>query len=131
MSIHRVSLLLLLGKWQVRMVMYVRQHVCRVVHLAVCALIFGKTELRLVVCPCQKATLIPNIKGEYLWRLYAICYNSFYYLTLDTVRPIYRTTAPLTSRCCILYIYSTNINIKYFKQLFLFLCYSHFTYRMC
>jgi hypothetical protein len=23
---------------------------------------------------------------------------------------IYRTTAPLTSRCCILYIYSTNIN---------------------
>jgi hypothetical protein len=29
---------------------------------------------------------------------------------LDTVRPIYRTTAPLTSRYCILYIYSTNNN---------------------
>jgi hypothetical protein len=27
---------------------------------------------------------------------------------------IYRTTAPLTSRCCILYIYSTNINTKFF-----------------
>jgi hypothetical protein len=28
---------------------------------------------------------------------------------------IYRTTAPLTSRCWILYIYSTNINTKFFK----------------
>jgi len=25
-------------------------------------------------------------------------------------------TAPLTSKCCILYIYSTNIGIKYFKH---------------
>jgi hypothetical protein len=30
------------------------------------------------------------------------------------VLPIYRTTALLTSRCCILYIYSTNISIKFF-----------------
>jgi hypothetical protein len=37
------------------------------------------------------------------------------YKALDTVRPLYRTTAPLTSRCCILYIYSTNINNKFFK----------------
>jgi hypothetical protein len=29
---------------------------------------------------------------------------------------IYRTTAPLTSRCCILYIYSTNINTNFFKH---------------
>jgi hypothetical protein len=26
---------------------------------------------------------------------------------------IYRTTAPLTSRCSILYIYSTNMNTKF------------------
>jgi hypothetical protein len=30
------------------------------------------------------------------------------------VHPIYRTTAPLTSRCCILYIYSTNVYTKFF-----------------
>ena len=30
---------------------------------------------------------------------------------------IYRCrTAPLTSRCCILYIYSTNIRTEYFKH---------------
>jgi len=27
-----------------------------------------------------------------------------------------RRTAQLTSRCCILYIYSTNIRIEYFKH---------------
>jgi hypothetical protein len=63
------------------------------------------------------------------------------------VRPIYRTTAPLTSRCCILYIYSTNINTFFFNTVqcllifsskccafcnAIFFCsffYSHFTYR--
>jgi len=35
---------------------------------------------------------------------------------LRTVRPIYRTGAPLTSKCCILYIFSTNINTEYFKH---------------
>ena len=25
-------------------------------------------------------------------------------------------TAPLTSKCCILYVYSTNIGIEYFKH---------------
>ena len=29
---------------------------------------------------------------------------------------IYMPTAPLTSRCCILYIYSTNISTEYFKH---------------
>jgi len=59
-------------------------------------------------------------------------------------------TAPLTSKRCILYIYSTNIAIEYFKHAlyspfffslqnavcfimltFWFLYYSHFIYRMC
>ena len=58
-------------------------------------------------------------------------------------------TAPLTSRCCILYIYSTNIRTEYFKHAahspffplqnavyfimltFWFLYYSHFKYRVC
>jgi hypothetical protein len=35
---------------------------------------------------------------------------------LRTVRPIYRTGVPLPSRCCILYIFSTNINTEYFKH---------------
>jgi len=30
---------------------------------------------------------------------------------LRTVRPIYRTGVPLPSRCCILYIFSTNIRL--------------------
>ena len=56
---------------------------------------------------------------------------------------------PLTSRCCILYIYSTNIRTEYFKHAahspffplqnavyfimlpFLVLYYSHFKYRVC
>jgi hypothetical protein len=58
-------------------------------------------------------------------------------------------TAPLTSRRCILYIYSTNIRTEYFKHahtlrfssskfhlfhnaiFFCFLYYSHFIYRVC
>ena len=32
------------------------------------------------------------------------------------MRPIYRTGTPLTSKCCILYIYSTNIRTEFFKQ---------------
>jgi hypothetical protein len=64
------------------------------------------------------------------------------------VRPIYRTGVPLPSRCCILYIFSTNIstsilnmlhtlrfylqNAVYFIMLhFCFMYYSHFTYRVC
>ena len=58
-------------------------------------------------------------------------------------------TAPLTSKCCILYIYSTNVGTEYFKHViysplfslqnavcfiiltYLVLYYSHFIYRMC
>jgi hypothetical protein len=66
------------------------------------------------------------------------------------VRPIYRTGVPLPSRCYISYIFfSTNISTEYFKHaahspyfsskcrlfdnanFFWFLCYLHFTYRMC
>ena len=36
------------------------------------------------------------------------------FIRLMTYIYIYRT-APLTSRCCILYIYSTNIRNEYFK----------------
>ena len=32
------------------------------------------------------------------------------------MRPIYRTGVPLPSRCCILYIFSTNISTEYFKN---------------
>ena len=59
------------------------------------------------------------------------------------------STAPLTSRCCILHIYSTSIRTEYFKRAahspffslqnavhfimlpFWFLCYSYFIYRVC
>jgi hypothetical protein len=32
------------------------------------------------------------------------------------VRPIYRTGVPLSSKCCISYIFSTNISTEYFKH---------------
>jgi hypothetical protein len=32
------------------------------------------------------------------------------------VRPIYRTGVPLPCKCCILYIFSTNISTDYFKH---------------
>jgi len=35
---------------------------------------------------------------------------------LRTVRPIHRTGVPLPSKCCILYIFSTNISTEYFKN---------------
>ena len=38
------------------------------------------------------------------------CFN------LLTPNDIYGRTAPLTSKCCILYIYSTNIGTEYFKH---------------
>ena len=64
------------------------------------------------------------------------------------MRPIYRTGVPLPSKCCILYIFSTNISTEYFKHaahspffssnalyfimlLFGFMYYSHFTYGVC
>jgi hypothetical protein len=37
-------------------------------------------------------------------------------LTFKTVRPIYRTCITLPSRCCILYIFSTNTSTEYFKH---------------
>jgi hypothetical protein len=39
-------------------------------------------------------------------------------LPLRTLRPIYRTGVPLPSKCCILYIFSTNISrpTEYFKH---------------
>ena len=58
-------------------------------------------------------------------------------------------TAPLTSKCCILYIYSTNIGTEYFKHgiyspvfplknavcfinlTYLVAVFSHFIYRVC
>ena len=57
-------------------------------------------------------------------------------------------TAPLTSRCCIFFIYSTNVHTEYFKHAVFhsvfplqnavyfimlpwFLYYSHFIYRVC
>ena len=40
-----------------------------------------------------------------------------YVLALAAQRHMYICrTAPLTSRCCILYIYSTNIRSEYFKH---------------
>ena len=38
------------------------------------------------------------------------------YINILTPNDDYSGTAPLTSKCCILYIYSTNIGIKYFKH---------------
>ena len=35
---------------------------------------------------------------------------------LRTLRPIYMTDLSLPSRCCILYIFSTNISTEYFKH---------------
>jgi hypothetical protein len=35
---------------------------------------------------------------------------------LRTVHPIYRTDVTLPSKCCILYIFSTNISTEYFKH---------------
>ena len=32
------------------------------------------------------------------------------------MRPMYRTGVQLPSRCCILYIFSTNISTEYFKH---------------
>jgi hypothetical protein len=32
------------------------------------------------------------------------------------MRPMYRTGIPLPSKCCILYILSTNISTEYFKH---------------
>jgi hypothetical protein len=40
----------------------------------------------------------------------------YVYLPLKTMRPIYRTGLQLPSRCCILYIFSTNISTQYFKH---------------
>jgi hypothetical protein len=56
--------------------------------------------------------------------LYLLCsvFNFYYqpyaviYYPLRTVRPICRTGIPLPSKCCILYIFSTNISTDYFKH---------------
>jgi len=37
-------------------------------------------------------------------------------LTFKDLRPIYRTGVPLPSKCCILYIFSTNMSTVYFKH---------------
>jgi hypothetical protein len=50
--------------------------------------------------------------------------TTYSYEPLRTVRPIYRTGVPLPSRCCILYIFSTNISTEYFKHAALSLFFS-------
>jgi len=43
--------------------------------------------------------------------------NPVTHINLLTPNDIYSgRTAPLTSKCCILYIYSTNIGTEYFKR---------------
>ena len=37
-------------------------------------------------------------------------------IRVKNVRPIYRTGVPLPSKCCILYIFSTNISTEHFKH---------------
>jgi hypothetical protein len=72
-----------------------------------------------------------------------------YALTFKNCASYIKTGVTLPSKCCILYIFSTNISTEYFKNaahspffsskyrlfhnatLFWFLYYSHFTYRVC
>jgi len=46
----------------------------------------------------------------------AVSHVGIPYESLRTLRPIYRTGAPLPSKCCILYIFLTNISTEYFKH---------------
>ena len=59
---------------------------------------------------------VEHIAGE----VYGV---KFLYCTVTVINPLapdfffnFSTTAPLTSRCCILYIYSTNMHTEYFKH---------------
>ena len=66
----------------------------------------------------NKAYLLVTLTEICIW----FCYNHIARVFNSsprpsrTVRPIYRTGVPLPSRCCILYIFSTNISIEYFKH---------------
>jgi hypothetical protein len=54
------------------------------------------------------------------WLIKVLCtYNSFLHLSINPLTPNDRysgPTAPLTSKRCILYIYSTNVGTEYFKH---------------
>ena len=46
-----------------------------------------------------------------------MCLDTYYDINLLKPNDDYSgRTAPLTSKCCILYIYSTNIGTEYFKH---------------
>ena len=52
-----------------------------------------------------------------LYRVPSLRFSQFLRFNLQPPNDIYKyRTAPLTSRCCILYIYSTNILTEYFKH---------------
>ena len=56
-------------------------------------------------------------KSSFHWRKCpSVQSYSLFQIILNTVPPNLGSTAPLTSKCFILYIYSTNIGTEYFKR---------------
>ena len=58
-----------------------------------------------------------SVRYVHQMAIYMVCNVLLFFLNLQPPNDIYICrTSPLTSRCCILYIYSTNICTEYFKQ---------------
>ena len=71
-------------------------------------------EMRNTALPKKKKSMFPNN-----WRNTVHCDKQCIDVKVNHLTPnghYMGRTAQLTSRCCILYIYSTNVRIEYFKH---------------
>jgi hypothetical protein len=97
---------------------YIHTHIHTYIYTYMHAYIHTHTYIYIYIYTCMHTyihTYIPSHIFELLGILLFILDKSC--LTFrHRASYIYRTTAPLTSRCCIIYIYSTNINAKFFKH---------------
>ena len=81
---------------------------------SICVQDNGKVSF-LSVLKCRPVSVSAvNEEGVYLMRSFQLHLNNFNLLTPND--DYSGRTAPLTSKCCILYIYSTNIGTEYFKH---------------
>ena len=76
----------------------------------------GRIILEFMLAPCCEGCVLSFVWFRGVWILCTACVKLDYFNPLMSNDPYTGRTAPLNSKRCILYIYSTNIVTEYFKH---------------
>jgi len=117
------------GGYETDLVMQFFYHSDRLCHVMLCQIISYHTNYRVIshiICGHCTYCVVSYCPwwglNHYRFVIVVVVYWLFHWMLLQTINPLtpndhYRgRTAPLTSKRCILYIYSTDIGTEYFKH---------------